>query len=66
MKRDRGLPILIALLAGAAWSLPAPAPAPWAVRLDIASLTLSISGGGKAVRDRTALFEIGQWAGRWL
>ncbi len=66
MKSDRMLPILIALLVGAAWSLPVATPAPWAVRLDIASLTLSISGGGKAVRNRTALFEIGQWVGKWL
>ncbi len=63
MKSDRTLPILIALLVGAAWSLPVVAPSPWSVRLDIASLTLSISGGGEAVRNRTALFEIGQRVG---
>jgi hypothetical protein len=66
MNRDRALPILIALLAGAAWTLLASAPAPWSVRLDIASVRLSISGGGQLVRNRTALFEIGQWLGRGL
>ncbi len=60
MKPDRLLPLSIALLAGAAGALTAAMPASWAVRLDVASVRLSISSGGAAVRNRTPLFEIGQ------
>ena len=63
MKPDRLLPMSIVLWAGVTGALTVATPAPWAVRLDVASVRLSISGGGTAVRNRTPLFGIGQLAG---
>ncbi|WP_315760639.1 hypothetical protein [Sphingomonas sp. Y38-1Y] len=65
MNREKGVAATLALLAltGAALWRPAGAPAaPWQLKLELASVRLSISGGGAPVRNRTGLFEIGRSA----
>jgi hypothetical protein len=64
MKRERALAAILTLIAMTALAgrPAATAAAPWQLRLEVASIHLSVSGGGAPVRNRTALFEIGRSA----